>query len=64
MEPEDAEAYLQRASVYAMQVQYDKAIADLNRVIQIQPQNAQALKMRADLLEQTGRPRRHRPSDG
>jgi len=45
---EDAEAYTSRGLAYLYKGQYDQAISDCNRAIEINPRNIETLNIRGD----------------
>ena len=53
--PEDADAYTQRAIVHFQLHDYDEALSDLDRALQIMPQHGAALSGRALTLLTSGR---------
>lgn len=52
---DNAPAYLMRGTVYSLKKDYDKALADLNKAIQIDPQEYAAYFRRSDIYGLTGK---------
>jgi Tfp pilus assembly protein PilF len=53
-EPADKSGYLRRANTYIQAQEYDKALADCNRVLQLDPQNSEAFMTRAIVYNRKG----------
>ena len=52
--PTNPKAYYRRAELYVMLKQGEKSVADLNRLLELEPHHKQGLQMRAKLLASEG----------